>query len=135
MSSRRVVDFINELKSGVLATIKRDGPHLSAVLFAYVDGKLYTRAHPKSRCYKNLRRDRRVSAAFTERGGKGRTMLLQGKALEIGRVKKLLATVVARIESEIGPWLSPISATHSSLAESQDYLFEVKVERIFTYSP
>ncbi len=136
MSARQVADFINNLKSGILATVKADGgPHLSAMLFAYVDGKLYTCAHPLSMCYRNLQRDSRISAAFTERGGKGKTVILQGNAVGIGRVNKLLGTVVARIESEIGPWLSQSSATHSSLLESRDSLFEIQVKTIFTYSP
>lgn len=136
MSARQVAEFVNDLKSGVLATVKQDGgPHLSAMLFAYADSKLYTCVHPLSLCYKNLRRDSRVSAAFTERGGKGRTVILQGRALEIAKINRVLSTVVKKIESEIGPWLSPSSATHSSLRESQDSLFEVKIERIFTYSP
>ncbi len=111
-----------------------EAPHFSAMLFAYVDGKLFTCAHLLSLSYKNLRRDSRISAAFTERGGKGKTVILQGRAGEIGKVTKLLGTVIATIESEIGSWLSPSSATHSSLSESQDILFETRIERIFTYS-
>ncbi len=135
MSAVEVVRFINTLKRGVLSTTKADGsPHLAAMLFAYVDDRLYTCAHPKSLCYNNMLRDVRVSAAFTEKGGKGRTVILEGLSKMRGPVKKLADSVLARIESEIGPWYARSSATHSSMKDDKAMMFEIDPLRVFTYS-
>lgn len=135
LSAREVAGLINTLKSGVLATTKADGScHLAAMLFAYVDGKLYTCAHPNSLCFRNIARDGRVAAAFTERGGKGRTIILEGRAKMVGPVNRLVDSVLARIENEVGPWYARSSATHSSLEDDESRMFEIRLEKIFTYS-
>ncbi len=135
LSAGEVAAFINNLKSGVLATTKPDGSsHLAAMLFAYVDDRLYTCAHPKSLCYRNILRDSRVSAAFTEKGGKGRTVILEGHAKMLGPVRKLAGTVLVRIEGEVGPWYARSSATHSSLQDDESRMIEISLVKVFTYS-
>ncbi len=135
LSAREVAGFINTLQSGVLATTKPDGSsHLAAMLFAYVDNRLYTCAHPKSLCYKNMLRDARMSAAFAEKGGKGRTVILEGRAKTLGPVRKLRGTVLARIEGEIGPWYARSSATHSSLDDDESKMIQIIPDKVFTYS-
>lgn len=66
MKAREAIDFINEQKSGVFATVRKDkSPHAAWNPAAFVSGKHYTYADPHSVFYKNLKRDRRVSVAIT----------------------------------------------------------------------
>ena len=58
MKAQEAKDFINEQKSGVLATVRKDGsPHTAWNPIAFVAGKLYTYADPHSVFYKNFKRD------------------------------------------------------------------------------
>ncbi|WP_343603062.1 PPOX class F420-dependent oxidoreductase [Mycobacterium sp.] len=62
MSGAEIADFVTGSRTGTLATIGPDGqPHLTAMWYAVVDGKIWLETKAKSQKAVNLRRDPRVS--------------------------------------------------------------------------
>jgi PPOX class probable F420-dependent enzyme len=62
MSEAEITDFVNNSRTGTLATIGPDGqPHLTAMWYAVVDGEIWLETKAKSQKAVNLKRDPRVS--------------------------------------------------------------------------
>ena len=62
MSEAEIVDFVNNSRTGTLATIGPSGqPHLTAMWYAVVDGEIWLETKVKSQKAVNLKRDPRVS--------------------------------------------------------------------------
>lgn len=62
MSEAEITDFVNNSRTGTLATIGSDGqPHLTAMWYAVVDGEIWLETKAKSQKAVNLKRDPRVS--------------------------------------------------------------------------
>jgi PPOX class probable F420-dependent enzyme len=62
MSEAEIVDFVNNSRTGTLATIGPSGqPHLTAMWYAVVDGEIWLETKAKSQKAVNLKRDPRVS--------------------------------------------------------------------------
>ncbi|OBK29825.1 PPOX class F420-dependent enzyme [Mycobacterium asiaticum] len=62
MSEAEIVEFVNNSRTGTLATIGPDGqPHLTAMWYAVVDGEIWLETKAKSQKAVNLKRDPRVS--------------------------------------------------------------------------
>lgn len=62
MSQEEITDFVNNSRTGTLATIGPDGqPHLTAMWYAVVDGEIWLETKAKSQKAVNLKRDPRVS--------------------------------------------------------------------------
>ena len=132
LTAGEVIDFMNEKENAaIIATVRRDGsPHTAWNPIAYVEGKLYTYADPHSVCYKNLKRDGRVSVVITA-GSKA--VFIQGEGKEVGQVNKLIDTLLERILSVVKGWIPPSSYNYSSLAECEASIFEIKMSKIITY--
>jgi hypothetical protein len=132
MTTREVVDFINEKRnSAIVATVRKDGsPHAAWNPIAFVDEKLYTYADPSSVCYKNMKRDGRVSVAIT---GKSDAIFVQGEAREVGRVNQLIDTLLAGIFLVVKGWIPSSSYNYASLGECQASIFEIRISKILTY--
>ena len=63
MDDREVDDFITKSRTATLATIGPNGlPHLVAMWYGYIDGKIYFETKAKSQKAANLRRDPRAVA-------------------------------------------------------------------------
>jgi PPOX class probable F420-dependent enzyme len=68
MSDVEITDFVNNSRTGTLATIGPDGqPHLTAMWYGVVDGEIWLETKAKSQKAVNLTRDPRVS--FLIEGG------------------------------------------------------------------
>ena len=132
MTAEEVIGFVNEKKNAaIIATVRKDGsPHTAWNPIAYVDGKLYTYADPHSTCYKNLKREGRVSVAVT---GGSKAVFIQGEAEEAGQVSKMIDTLLARILSVVKGWIPASSYNYASLADCQASIFEIKMAKIITY--
>ncbi len=62
MSESEIADFVNNSRTGTLATIGPDGhPHLTAMWYGVVDGEIWLETKAKSQKAVNLKRDPRVS--------------------------------------------------------------------------
>ncbi len=62
MSETEITDFVNNSRTGTLATIGPDGqPHLTAMWYGVVDGEIWLETKAKSQKAVNLKRDPRVS--------------------------------------------------------------------------
>ncbi|MBX9640983.1 MAG: PPOX class F420-dependent oxidoreductase, partial [Mycobacteriaceae bacterium] len=62
MTEDEITDFVNNSRTGTLATIGPDGqPHLTAMWYAVVDGEIWLETKAKSQKAVNLKRDPRVS--------------------------------------------------------------------------
>src|ERR1700743_1631097 len=62
MSDTEITDFVNNSRTGTLATIGSDGqPHLTAMWYGVVDGEIWLETKEKSQKAVNLKRDPRVS--------------------------------------------------------------------------
>jgi PPOX class probable F420-dependent enzyme len=62
MSEAEITDFVNNSRTGTLATIGPDGqPHLTAMWYGVVDGEIWLETKAKSQKAVNLARDPRVS--------------------------------------------------------------------------
>jgi PPOX class probable F420-dependent enzyme len=62
MSEAEIVDFVNNSRTGTLATIGPSGQlHLTAMWYAVVDGEIWLETKAKSQKAVNLKRDPRVS--------------------------------------------------------------------------
>ncbi len=62
MSESEITDFVNNSRTGTLATIGSDGqPHLTAMWYGVVDGEIWLETKAKSQKAVNLKRDPRVS--------------------------------------------------------------------------
>lgn len=62
MSDAEITDFVNNSRTGTLATIGPGGqPHLTAMWYAVVDGEIWLETKVKSQKAVNLKRDPRVS--------------------------------------------------------------------------
>lgn len=131
MAAEEVISFINEESSGIVATTRKDGsPHVAWNPLAYADDKLYTYADPHSVCYRNLSRDRRVSVAIISRD---RAVFVDGEAEEVGRVSKLVDTLLATILSVAKNWIPQSSYNYASLAECQASVFEIRMTRVLSW--
>jgi PPOX class probable F420-dependent enzyme len=68
MSASEITEFVNNSRTGTLATIGSDGqPHLTAMWYGVVDGEIWLETKEKSQKAVNLKRDPRVS--FMIEGG------------------------------------------------------------------
>ena len=133
MTADEVIRLINEKPGAIVATVRKDGsPHTAWNALAYVDDRLYTYAHPHSVCYRNLKRDRRVSAAVIS-GDKA--VFMDGEANEVGQVSKLFDTLLARILSVAKNWMPERGYNYTSLRECQGSIFEVTITRILSWKP
>jgi PPOX class probable F420-dependent enzyme len=64
MSGEEVLSFLERGRTATIATIGRDGfPHLVAMWYGLLDGKVYIETKAKSQKVANLRRDPRVSCS------------------------------------------------------------------------
>jgi len=62
MSEDEIGDFVDNSRTGTLATVGPDGqPHLTAMWYAVVDGEIWLETKAKSQKAVNLKRDPRVS--------------------------------------------------------------------------
>jgi uncharacterized pyridoxamine 5'-phosphate oxidase family protein len=131
MTAQEVVDFVNEERNGIIATMKKDGsPHTAWNPVAYVDDKLYFYSDPRSLCYRNLIRDGRLSMAIASGN---RAVFVEGGSKEVGQVRALVDTVMTRIFSNVNDWIPKSSYNYSSLAECEASIFETKMAKILTY--
>jgi PPOX class probable F420-dependent enzyme len=61
MSEAEVASFLEERRTATMATIGKDGmPHLVAMWYGLIDGKVYFETKGKSQKVQNLRRDPRI---------------------------------------------------------------------------
>jgi PPOX class probable F420-dependent enzyme len=61
MSDEEVAGFLAERRTATMATIGKDGmPHLVAMWYGLIDGKIYFETKGKSQKVQNLRRDPRI---------------------------------------------------------------------------
>ncbi len=132
MNAEETVALINDRgRSAIVATLRKDGsPHSSWNPVAYVDGELYTYADPRSVCYRNLKRDPRISIAISSGS---EAAFIQGKAVEVGRVSELLDGVVKAIFSAVPRWIPTTSVTYASLPECRAFILAVKMSGLVTY--
>jgi hypothetical protein len=132
MTAEEVISLVNDRSSAaIIATIRGDGsPHTAWNPIAYVDGSLYTYSDPHSVCYKNLKRDGRLSVAIT---GGDKAVFIQGTAKETGRVNELIDTLLARIFSVVKGWIPSSSYNYASLADCQASIFAIRMVKIITY--
>lgn len=131
MTAKEIVSFINEGKSAVLATVRKDGsPHTAWSPVAFVGGKLYTYGDPSSAFYKNVKRDGRMSMAVTSEDS---AVFIEGNAIEIAPVSKSIDGLLSNIRSVVKNWIPDSSYNYSSLEECQASIFEVKMSRILSY--
>ncbi len=131
MTAEEVRSLMNGRKGTVIvATVRKDGsPHTAYTPVACVGGSMYTYADPRSVCYRNLRRDGRLSAAVI--GGSG-FVFVEGRAAEVGRVCDLVDTLVARIFEASDAWIPKTSVMYPSLKECRASVFEVTPTRVIT---
>jgi Pyridoxamine 5'-phosphate oxidase len=131
MTAQEVVGFVNEERNAIIATTKKDGsPHTAWNPVAYVDNKLYFYSDPHSLCYRNLVRDQRISMAIASGN---RAVFVEGEGKEVGQVRQLVDTVLARILSVADRWIPASSYNYSSLAECEASIFEIKIVKVLTY--
>ena len=65
MSDAEVQSFLSQSRIATMATVGRDGlPHLVAMWFGLVDGRIYFETKAKSQKAVNLRRDPRIVCAI-----------------------------------------------------------------------
>jgi uncharacterized pyridoxamine 5'-phosphate oxidase family protein len=132
MTGNEAAAFINDKgNSAIVATVRKNGsPHTAWNPIAFVDERLYTYADPSSVCYKNMKRDGRVSVAIT---GKSDAIFIQGEASDVGKVNQSIDTLLARIFSVVKGWIPPSSYNYASLAECQASIFEIEISKILTF--
>ncbi len=130
MTASEVIEFVNRKKDGILASVKASGkPHVSWVLLAYLDCRLYTTQSPLSVAYRNLLERPRVAIAITV---SSTGVFIEGRARSLGTADKLRSTGLARIEvwseahRRTGRWLP---------SDYEGYVFEITIQRILTYNP
>lgn len=64
MTEEEVAEFLEHSRTGTLASIGPDGhPHLVAMWYGLIDGKIYFETKAKSQKVKNLRRDPKISCS------------------------------------------------------------------------
>ncbi|MDZ4265988.1 MAG: PPOX class F420-dependent oxidoreductase [Mycobacterium sp.] len=67
MSEAEITDFVNNSRTGTLATIGPDGqPHLTAMWYAVVDGEIWLETKAKSQKAVNLRRDPTITVMIED---------------------------------------------------------------------
>lgn len=65
MTDEEIEAFVRDRRTGILATLGKTGqPHLSAMWFALVDGKVVFETKAKSQKVVNIRRDPRITVLF-----------------------------------------------------------------------
>jgi PPOX class probable F420-dependent enzyme len=65
MTEEQIAAFVRDRRTAILATLGRTGqPHLSAMWFALVDGKVVFETKAKSQKVVNIRRDPRITVLF-----------------------------------------------------------------------
>lgn len=130
MTAEETIEFINEKKDGILASVKASGkPHISWKLVIYFEGKLYTTENSRSLAYRNLTKNPYVAMAITDHS-KG--VFIEGIAKPMGTTAELRSTLLARIvawsesQRHTGRWL-PLNY--------EGYVFEIRIQKILTYNP
>ena len=67
MSDEEIADFIERSRTATMATVGPNGtPHLVAMWYAYIDGKIWFETKAKSQKAQNLRRDNHISAMIED---------------------------------------------------------------------
>lgn len=107
MSDTEVADFITNSRTVTLATIGRDGqPHLVAMWYGVLDGKIWFETKAKSQKAVNLRRDNRVTCLIEdgETYDKLRGVSIEGTATIVDDPDAVWALGVNVWERYTGPY-------------------------------
>jgi len=107
MSDAEVAEFIEHSRTVTLATIGRDGqPHLVAMWYGVLDGKIWFETKAKSQKAVNLRRDSRVTCLIEdgETYDKLRGVSIEGTATVVADPDAVWALGVNVWERYTGPY-------------------------------
>jgi hypothetical protein len=62
-----------------------------------------------------------------------KAVFIEGNAVEVAKVNKVIGTLLASIRSIVKKWIPDSSYNYASLEECQASIFEVKISRILSY--
>jgi nitroimidazol reductase NimA-like FMN-containing flavoprotein (pyridoxamine 5'-phosphate oxidase superfamily) len=130
MTAEETIDFINEKRDGILASVKASGkPHISWQLLAYLEGKLYAGLDRQPLAYRNLMERPDAAIAITDHS-KG--VFIEGTVRVIGTAAELRSSLLARIEG----WSEDQRHTGRWLPKNfRGDIIEIKIQKLLTYNP
>jgi PPOX class probable F420-dependent enzyme len=135
MSEQEIDEFLDQSRTVTMATIGPKGhPHLVAMWYAYLDGKIWFETKAKSQKVQNLRRNGQISC-MVEAGqtyDQLRGVALEGRAVISDDADDIWAVGVNVFERYNGPYSEEMKP-HVEAMMNKRIVVRVDVERIRTW--